>query len=353
MKQGAFVFLLSLVLSACKHQQKQHNSSIVPVARGEMPAVARDNDNVIHVVYGRGDSLMYTFSDNKGVSFSAPQLIDTLQDLVAYATRGPQVFFTKNGLVALAVNKQGNIYSFVKNQQDGWVRSSKVNDKDTIDKEGFLGLSGDGVNNLFAIWTDLRNDRHNKIYGAASEDGGKSWQKNILVYASPDSTVCECCKPSVVMSGSKVFVMFRNWLHGNRDLYIIQSADKGQTFNEAQKLGKGSWSLNGCPMDGGGQAINNKNVLQTVWRRKSRIYTCELGKDEREIGEGKGCTIETIDSKNMFAWSHNSDIICLFPDGSKRQIGKGSLPVLKSMGNHQVICIWENDKQIQSLVMHL
>jgi hypothetical protein len=47
-----------------------------------------------------------------------------------------------------------------------------------------------------------------------------------MIYTSPDSTVCECCKPNVAMKGNNVYVMFRNWLHGNRDLYLIQSSDE-------------------------------------------------------------------------------------------------------------------------------
>jgi Neuraminidase (sialidase) len=93
-------------------------------------------------------------------------------------------------------------------------------------------------------------DKHNKIFGAKSTDGGKTWGKNIMIYASPDTTVCECCKPSVVMKGNNIYVMFRNWLNGNRDLHIIQSTDIGLNFGQAQKLGAGSWTLNGCPMDG-------------------------------------------------------------------------------------------------------
>jgi hypothetical protein len=296
---------------------------------------------------------MCTASDKTGSSFSLPVIIDTLHGLVASATRGPQISTTKNGLAVIAVNKNGDIFSYTKDAAGKWNRAGKVNDVDTTDKEGFLGLSGDGENNLFAIWTDLRNDKHNKIFGARSTDGGKTWHKNILVYASPDSTVCECCKPSVVMKGANVFVMFRNWLHGNRDMYIIRSSDGGETFGEATKLGKGSWALNGCPMDGGSLAVNNEDAIQTVWRRKSKIYSCEPGKSEKEIGEGKSCVMETANNKNIYAWVNNGNVTCLLPDGSQKVVGKGSLPVLKSINDNEVICVWENNQQIEGYIFHL
>jgi hypothetical protein len=228
-----------------------------------------------------------------------------------------------------------------------------VNDIDGVNKEGFSGLSSDG-NDLFAIWTDLREDKHNKIYGASSNDGGKTWSKNLLVYKSPDSSVCECCKPSVAMKGSNVYVMFRNWLNGNRDLYLIQSNDNGKTFGDARKLGAGGWQLNGCPMDGGGLAIAKDGVAQTVWRRQSKIYADVPGAAEIEIGEGKGCSIEAANGKNIYAWRDNdNNIICLLPDGSQKVLGTGVLPLIKSVSKDEVICVWQDEEEIKSDIFTL
>jgi hypothetical protein len=173
-----------------------------------------------------------------------------------------------------------------------------------------------------------------------------------MIYTSPDSTVCECCKPSVVMKGNNVYVMFRNWLDGNRDLYLIQSADGGNTFDQAQKLGNGSWALNGCPMDGGGLSIANNNI-QTVWRRQNKIYSCEPGKQEQELGKGKSCTMESINGKNVYAWTENGEVVILKPQGVKINLGKGQLPLLKSINGEHILCIWENEKQIHKAILEL
>lgn len=353
MKKIILMITIAIIfLSSCKNQSKKEESSVIKIASGEMPAIAADATHSLNIVFGKGDSIMYTVSDKSGNSFSTPVVVDTLGNLVAYATRGPQITNIKNGLAVIAVNKEGNIYSYTKDETGKWTRTGRVNDVDTADKEGFLGLSSDGVNNLFAIWTDLRNDKHNKIFGARSTDGGKTWNNNILVYASPDGNVCECCKPSVVMKGDNVIVMFRNWLHGNRDLYLIQSSDGGESFGEAIKLGNGSWALNGCPMDGGGLVVN-KEGIQTVWRRNSTIYGCEPGKAEIELGKGKSCTLETVNHQNIYAWTDNGNIICRLPDGSQKIIGKGILPVLKSINDNKVLCVWENDKQIEGYLLKL
>ncbi len=347
MKTNLFIAIL-LSITICSTAQKQ-----TTIATGQMPAITKDSHLNIHLVYGSGDSILYTFSSNKGASFTAPQLVAILPGLVDYATRGPQITTTSDGVAIIAVNKQGNIFSYIKDATGKWAKTGKVNDTDTTNKEGFLGLSSDGQQTLFAIWLDVRGTHHNQVYGARSVDGGKTWQKNMLIYASPDGHVCECCKPSVGMKDNNVYVMFRNWLHGNRDLYLIQSNDAGQTFGTAQKLGKGNWRLNACPMDGGSLSINNDGNVETVWRRETTIYTCETGKAEKALGEGKGCSIETINGKNIYAWSANGSITCLLPDGTSKIIGKGNLPLLKSVSNNEIVCVWENNKQIESTVITL
>ena len=77
-----------------------------------------------------------------------------------------------------------------------------------------------GTNDSYnAIWLDLRSNRHNKIVGARSMDGGRTWSANRVLYESPDETVCECCQPSMVSRNGAVAIMFRNFLSGSRDMY--------------------------------------------------------------------------------------------------------------------------------------
>jgi len=350
MKIVSLILFISCIISGCATKNNPEANDVI-IANGQMPAIAKDNNQNLHVVYGTGDSIMYTYSNDKGKSFSAPSVVSVLPGLVASHMRGPQIAATANGINIIACNNMGDIFSYNKKGDENWIKGNKVNDVDTIAKEGFISVSGDEQNE-FAVWLDLRNNRRNKIYGAKSNDGGKTWSQNQLVYVSPDSTVCECCKPSVLVKGNNVYVMFRNWLMGNRDLYLIQSSDGGKGFRQAQKLGNGNWKLNGCPMDGGGLAIS-KEGIQTVWRREKNIYASMPGLPEEEIGQGKGCTIETVNGKNIYAWNDNESVILLDEKGTKKIVGKGDLPTIKAIDNYHVICIWEKDKQIHASIVEL
>lgn len=342
-----FSFLI-LLANSCKNSQE--NNIDITIAAGSMPNMAIDNVGNPGIVYGKNDSIMFVSSTDRGKTFSAPGFVAVLPGLVASAMRGPQIVFASDGFIITACNKSGNIFSLKKEKNGSWLVSDKINDVDTVCKEGFISMAADG-RDLFSIWLDLRNG-HNEIFGARSSDGGATWSKNILIYASPDKTVCECCKPSVAIKANHVFVMFRNWIKGNRDLYLIESNNGGSDFGEAKKLGEESWALDGCPMDGGGLVITTSGAPKTVWRRKNKIYSCTPGQAEKEIGEGKNCTIESVNGENIFAWTENGNIIITTPK-QKINPGKGSIPVIKSNGNQQVICVWENEKKIHASTIDL
>jgi hypothetical protein len=345
----SIIFFFLLLLSACKDEKT--DSWDYEIAEGQMPNIIKDYSGNINLVYGNGDSILYCYSSDKGKTFSTPSLISILPKLAASHTRGPQIAVTFTGLAVTACNISGDIFSFTKDQSGKWSQAARVNDLDTVAKENLMALAADG-DNAFAVWLDLR-DKHNKIFGAKSTDAGKTWSKNIMVYASPDSTVCECCKPSVAVKGNNVYIMFRNWLNGNRDLYLLQSIDGGSTFGQTGKLGGGSWALNGCPMDGGSLAINNNGTPETVWNRKGAIYACEPGKEERKLGEGRNCTLESVNGKNIYAWVEKGQIVVLKPRGVKENLGKGQLPVIRAINNDQILCVWENDKRIYKAVLDL
>ena len=209
----------------CLQPQQKEGTDMV-IGKGQMPNIAMGEDNSLHVVYGSGDSILYSSSGDGGKTFSVPSLVAVLPALAASHMRGPQMAVTGKGLLVLAVTKPGDIYAYTKVNNGKWIANGKINDIDTVAKEGLMAVSSDH-NLVFAAWLDLR-DKHNKLVGAKSTDGGKTWSKNNIIYASPDTTVCECCKPSVVVKGENVYLMFRNWLKGNRDMYLGSLCQRGR-----------------------------------------------------------------------------------------------------------------------------
>jgi hypothetical protein len=344
------IALVTCLIGFASYNYKIGSSDAEVIAMGSVPRLVKDSRNMLHLVFGNGDSVLYAVSGDGGKSFSKPKLVDRVPDLFSFAMRGPQITASENGPCILVATQQGNILAYRKGGSGKWEGPVRVNDQDTVAKEGFLALDGDGKKGLFAVWLDLRQGQNN-IYGARSADGGKTWSKNKMIYTSPDGHVCECCKPSVAIQGKQVAVMFRNWLAGNRDLYLIRSFDGGQTFQQAEKLGLGNWKLDGCPMDGGGLVIGRNGRVQTVWRRQDKIFVAQPGAEEQEVGRGRSCTIETVNGKMVYTWVEGGEIVVKKPDGSKLNLGKGQLPVLQATGEKQAVCVWEKEGQIMKAVV--
>ena len=60
----------------------------------------------------------------------------------------------------------------------------------------------------------------------------------------------------------------------------------GKPAGDAVKQGTGTWKLEACPMDGGGIALHNGEIV-TAWRREHDIYLAHPGKPEVKLGPGQ------------------------------------------------------------------
>ena len=186
-----------------------------------------------------------------------------------------------------------------------------------------------------------------KLYGARSTDGGVTWSKNVLIYESPEGTICECCHPSVAIDpGGQILVMWRNWLAGARDMYLARSRD-GVTFSKPEKLGTGTWQLNACPMDGGGLAVAQNRVV-TAWRREHEIFLASPG--EREVAIGEGVDVAIAGGAEVFTQSGRHRRRSMLLPGKEQSITvapKGTFPSVCVLSNGHALAAWEDDGKVQ------
>jgi hypothetical protein len=97
--------------------------------------------------------------------------------------------------------------------------------------------------------------------------------------------------------------MWRNSLAGNRDMYLAKSADSGQTFTTAERLGAENWQLGACPMDGGAIGVDEKGVIHTVWRREKAVFATNRDpKEENRIGDGEQPWLAITQHGPAVAW---------------------------------------------------
>lgn len=266
------------------------------------------------LTYGAGDGIYFVGSNDAGKTWSKPVSVSEQGKLSLGMRRGPRVAITKDAIVITAITGEkgrgadGDVMSWRSADHGAtWSGPIRVNDVAASAREGLHSLAAGATNILFATWLDLR-EKGTKLYGSVSKDGGRTWSSNRLVYQSPSGSVCECCHPTAVVDSEGVIgVMFRNSLDGNRDMYLVRSADGGATFGTAAKLGSGTWKLNACPMDGGSLVLGPKNSSVSVWRREGNLYLSN-GSDEELLGPGRQPVVTRTAKGTFVAWTEGKTI---------------------------------------------
>ena len=275
---------------------------------GRQPQAAVAADGRVYVAYAKDGAIYCVASQDGGKPFAAPVKVGDPKKMPVGMRRGPRVAAMERAVVITAISgelgggKDGDVVAW--RSDDGgstWAPMDKpLNTVAAAAREGLHGMAAGPGGQVFCVWLDLRNAGRGggtEVWGARSEDSGRTWSRDFLVYRSPEKSVCQCCHPSVAYGpdGKTVAVMFRNELSGKRDMYLVQSRDGGRTFGKAQKLGAGTWALNACPMDGGmvAYAAGDDDGAEraaaplSAWRREARVFLAVPGRRERELGGGQ------------------------------------------------------------------
>jgi photosystem II stability/assembly factor-like uncharacterized protein len=313
------------------------------------PQLAADGARLL-MTYGAGDSVFFTASPDSGKSWSKPVRVASQGKLSLGMRRGPRVVVARQAIVISAVvgekgrGADGDLI-FWRSADGGntWSSGKPINDVPSAAREGLHTMAANGAGLIFAAWLDLRS-KGSRIYGSTSSDGGVTWSPNQLVYESPSGSVCECCHPvAAVDPQGRIYVMFRNSVEGNRDMYLVRSDDGGKTFGPATKAGTGSWKLNACPMDGGGLQVGKDGAAVAVWRRESTVYLSTSSNPEQLIGPGRQPVVAETPAGPVLAWTEGRTLKALRP-GQKEAVTldhDAAFPSIVASPAVGVVLAWE------------
>lgn len=336
--------LCILLISMCFLGFRKPEVSVL--AAGSQPEISVGNSGEVLAVFGRSDSIF--ISNYSHHQFEAPFFVGYVQNMSLGHTRGPQVALSGNTTMVTAVDKNGDIYWFlIDAKHHRLLNKGYVNDQRKSAPEGLMGLAAGSNGQYYATWLDLRQNHQNNIFFASYNPISRSWSASRMIYRSPEGHTCECCKPNIAVKNNHVAIMFRNWLNGSRDLYVAESLNNGKSFGVPQKLGLGTWKLDGCPMDGGSIVITDQNEVKTVWQREGVVYYSALHGKEMSLGKGRSCSISQ-GQKELVASFQDGGAVKLkdIENGKELTIGKGSYLKTTPLADHSLLCIWEDNDHI-------
>jgi hypothetical protein len=330
-----------------------HLQPVSPTAPNRQPQLASGN-GMVAMVFGSGESIWFTGSSDNGRTWGKAAKVADLPKLLLGRHRGPRVIISGNTIVVSAVSSDpGDLLAW--RSTDGgrtWSKPVTVNDQPKASREGLHAMAADAEGHLAAAWLDDRrlDDRTpngKRLFGAFSNDGGATWGKNVLLYQSPDGTICQCCSPSLVSLGNAEFVaMFRNAIGGSRDLYTLRLGG-GKPVGAAEKAGVGTWKLDACPMDGGGMAMQNGKIA-TAWRREHDVYLAEPGKPEIKVGTGMDVAFGANKQGFYVLWSTPAGIEMHVPNAMKSThlSDVGAFPAIVTLPDGGMLAAWEEQGAI-------
>ena len=320
------------------------------------------------LAFGSGKGIFVATSADLGRTFGKPVLVASAHVLPLSRHRGPRIAFSQGAIVVTAVAghtegtgphahglpSDGDLLSW--RSRDGgktWSPGVRINDVPAAAREGLHTLAADEKGNLFAAWLDLRKlegkPEGTRLYGSYSKDSGATWSANVLLYESPDGTICQCCHPSASYGPDGTLgVMWRNWLGGSRDFYMIRSTQTGP-FSKPEKLGMGTWKINACPMDGGGLGHDGQRVL-SAWRRDGEVFISEPGKSEVRIGEGKDVALSAGSGGTHVLWVKGTQLVHWSSGKTQVLAEQASFPALAAVRDG-AIAAWESQGSIA--ILHL
>lgn len=370
----AFVYCFTSAILLVASAPITHAAQPIVIASGhgertpKQPQAAIGPNGNVHVVFGLGNTVQYTGSTDGGSTFGKSAKAFEVPNMSLGMRRGPRIAATKDAIVVTAVGgkqgkgRDGDVLSW-RSMDAGktWQGPVRVNDKADSAREGLHAMASGEDGSIWCVWLDLR-DKKSEIYAARSADGGETWAPNIRVYQSPDGSVCQCCHPSVIVTGKQLVIMFRNSLGGKRDMYVMSSTDNGKSFTTAEKLGHGTWPLDACPMDGGMLACLSDGTIETAWLRDDKVYLAtNAAAPEVLLGRGQQPWIATTNKGSVIVWTtgREGDLMIRKPATQQPQKlasnARDPIVVTSSNAADAAICCWEskNGDNVQIAVQQI
>lgn len=111
-----------------------------------------------------------------------------------------------------------------------------------------------------------------------SNDFGNSFLPDVLAsgWSSPTSVVCDCCPGSIISSGNRVVVSYRDNNNNIRDTWAALSTDGGVSFISGINIDQQNWEIHACPSSGPDAVIISDSLYSTFMNAASgtgRVYT--------------------------------------------------------------------------------
>ncbi len=253
-----YVFLVFLLVAHAGFSQVTWQAPVA-VAAGTYgnlhPRIALNRAGNPMILWGKGSDAY--FSRWTGSAFSTPLMLNTgtTTPIFTLSWAGPDL--ASFGDTVYAVMKktpetEDTNYNFIVHSYDGGASFSVPIRADFIgpDKSRFPLVTTDGTGNPIVSFMRMDPMLMNPRYVVTkSADYGMTFSPDVQASVST-AEVCDCCPATLISSGSKLILLYRNNATNIRDTWEGISNDGGATFPGHVNVDNNSWMVMSCPSSG-------------------------------------------------------------------------------------------------------
>ncbi len=245
------------------------------------PRIALDRSGNPLVLWGKANMAAY-FSKWSGTSFTPPTALNPMSTLPVFSLdwAGPDLASFGDTVYAVMKHTPETVntnYTYIVHSYNGGSTFSSPVRIDNIDTSlsRFPFVTTDATGNPIVAFMKGNSMFTNVHYVTTrSSDYGLTFSPDVQA-SGTSGEVCDCCPASLISSGSKLIVLYRNNLSNIRDTWAAISGDGGMTFPGNINIDNNAWMVSMCPSSGPDGFVTGDSiyaVFRTSAGGSARVY---------------------------------------------------------------------------------
>ncbi|MGD1836239.1 MAG: sialidase family protein [Nitrososphaeraceae archaeon] len=180
--------------------------------------------------------ILFSFSTNNGKSFSTP---DNISDS-ALASIFPQITIKGYNVYLVWEDRiAGNNDIFISFSNNNGVSFSQPdNISDNIGVSGRPQIAAEG-DNVYSVWEDNTPSNPGILFSFSTENGESFSQPNDI-----SDNIGPSLNPQMAVKGDNVYVVWRDMVQGNNDIFISFSTNNGVSFSQPDNISNSTGNSN-------------------------------------------------------------------------------------------------------------
>ncbi|MGD1836584.1 MAG: sialidase family protein, partial [Nitrososphaeraceae archaeon] len=180
--------------------------------------------------------ILFSFSTNNGKSFSPP---DNISDS-ALASIFPQIAIIGYNVYLVWEDRiAGNNDIFISFSNNNGVSFSQPdNISDNIGVSGRPQIAAEG-DNVYSVWEDNTPSNPGILFSFSTDNGESFSQPNDI-----SDNIGPSLNPQMAVKGDNVYVVWRDMVQGNNDIFISFSTNNGVSFSQPDNISNSTGNSN-------------------------------------------------------------------------------------------------------------